>query len=355
MRLVNGKALLLFYYYEMHKIQQKRRHNFFCYIYRGPVTPVTPPPPPPTPPTPPPPINDNEQQLIDDIQAALNAFWPQKEASDACELLISEEVERKQMTYQEEHQFRLSQTDLLLNILLNTHISAMTSLMDREVALDVRTSLLKYMFNQISDIEEKLVDNVNRQVYGLRTDIGDLWTRFVAQHNALKALIGQLEAGDKPGGEDVYNPDDNQTDSSAIRDGLQSLIDDFLDRITRLTDEAVAKLAELEAMFLIDNIPEDGQSFYRRQQTNMNYGMLNQYSGWPEDSWGGDPTMNGFLTHFSPFNLAERNALKLLYNEEDILFTIFKNRRLIPPSQSGVLFEDEHVRMKGIIDNAAVG
>jgi hypothetical protein len=52
----------------------------------------------------------------------------------------------------------------------------------------------------------------------------------------------------------------------------------------------------------------------------------------------------------SNFNLAERNALKVLYNEEDILITIFNNMELIPPSATGVLFEEEHATLKAIID-----
>jgi hypothetical protein len=199
------------------------------------------------------------------------------------------------------------------------------------------------------------VQNVTHERYGLRTDIGDLWTRFLAQHQALKSLLDTLAEESRPGGDDEYNPDDNQTDSSTIRAGMQALIDDFLDRITQLTNQAVAKAQELEAMFLIENIPKMMQTQYKKDNMNMNYGALGQYSGSPDNPWFDDaPAVNGFLTSYAPFNLAERNALKPLYNEEDILVTVFNNQRLIPPSSTGVRFEEEHIRLKGIIDSAPI-
>jgi hypothetical protein len=343
----------------MHRLQQKRGRKNFCYIYRGPVAPVTPPLPPvtPTPPIPPPPpINDNEQQLIDDIQAALTAFIPQKQTSDETLDNLRYYIESNHLTYQQEHQLRLNETNWLLNLLLDTHIATMTSLIGREVEQDVRSGVLIYMLNQIYQIEEELVQNVVHERYGLRTDIGDLWTRFLAQHNTLGQLLDTLAEENKPGGEDTYNPDDNQTDTSTVRDGLQALIDQFLNRITELTNSAVAKVQELEAMFLIEDIPKIMQTQYRKDNMNMNYSMLSRYSGSPDNPWLDDEkAVNGLLTSFAPFNLAERNAFKPLYNEEDILLTLFNNQRLIPPASTGVRFEDEHIRLKGIIDNAPVG
>jgi hypothetical protein len=331
---------------KMHKLLQKRGRRHFCYIYRGPNNPVDPPVPPEPPIPPPPPINDNEQQLIDDIQKALTHFMPQKERSDQTFDGLRYAVEYNHLTYQQEHLLRLNETGWLLNVLLDTHVATMTSLISREIDQNVRSGVVIYMFNQIYDIEEELVQNVAHERYGLRTDIGDLWTRFIAQHTALKTLLDTLAEESKPGGDDEYNPDDNQTDSSTVRAGLQGLIDDFLDRITQLTNSAIAKAQELEAMFIIENIPKMMQTQYKKDNMNMNYGALGQYSGSPDNPWLDDaPAMNGFLTSYAPFNLAERNALKPLYNEEDILVTIFNNQRLIPPSSTGVRFEEQHIRL----------
>jgi hypothetical protein len=334
----------------MHKIAQKRGFNFFCYIPSGYVAP---PPPPDDPPEPEPPVfNENEQQLVDDLTAALAAFQPQKTQSDLILQGIQQMVETQNMTYQQEHQYRQTVTSWMLSALLETHVATMTALISEEIALDVRSNILKYMLNQIYTVEDSLVYNVEHELYGLRTDIGDLWQRFVAEHQALKALIDSLAATDRPTGDDTYDPGENQTDTSTVRAGLQAIIDDyFLYRMTVLVDAAHAKIQELEAMFLIENLPEVSQIAYRREKQNLDYSSLGRYIGSEYGIYTNDaPAVYPFFNTYSPFNLAERNALKVLYNEEDILITIFNNGDLVPPSATGVLFEEEHGRLKGIID-----
>jgi hypothetical protein len=227
----------------MHKIAQKRGFNFFCYIPSGYVAPPPPPDDPPVPPEPEPPIfNENEQQLVDDLTAALAALQPQRTSSEMAIRGLQQMIEAQRMTYQEEHQLRLSEKSWLLNTLMESHVSRMTTLISEEIALDVRSNILKYMLNQIYAVEDSLVYNVENGFYGLRTDIGDLWERFVAEHQALKALIDSLEAAERPTGDDTYDPGENQTDTSTVRGGLQAIIDDFVGRITDLVDAAHAKL-----------------------------------------------------------------------------------------------------------------
>jgi hypothetical protein len=334
----------------MHKIAQKRGFKFGCYIPSGYVAP--PPVPPPVDPVePPPPLNENEEQLLGDLLEALNDFQAQKVASDTALDNLREQIERENMDYLAEYQFRLTETGWLLNLLMDRHITTMTALISEEIALDVRSNVLKYRLNEIYRIEEELVYNVAHEVYGLRSDLGDLWARFVAEHDALKALIDTLGPGDRPTGDDTYDPDDNQTDASTVRGGLQALIDAFVERMTGLVDEAHAKIEELEAAFLLNNTSAAVKDSMRRNTGNMDYTELGRYTGLVSDYWDEMiPSMNPFLNAKAPFNLAERNALKLIYNEEDILDTIFNNRSLIPPAQVGSRFHTEHTKLKGIID-----
>jgi hypothetical protein len=333
----------------MHKLSQKRGFNFFCYIPSGYVAP----PPPPVDPVnpPPPPLNENEEQLLGDLLAALIAFQAQKAASDTALDNLREQIERENMDYLAEHQFRLTETGWLQNLLLDSHVTTMTALIGEEIALDVRSNVLKYRLNEIYSMEEELVYNVAHEVYGLRSDIGDLWARFVAEHESLKDLIDSLGPGDRPTGDDTYDPDENQTDSSTVRGGLKDIIDALVVQITALVDEAHLKVEELEAAFLLNNTSATVKDSMRRNTGNMDYTELGRYTGLVSDYWDEMiPSMNPFLNAKAPFNLAERNALKVIYNEEDILVTIFNNRGLIPPAQIGSRFQNEHTRLKGIID-----
>jgi hypothetical protein len=336
----------------MLKLSHKRGHDYYCYIPTGSVAPPPPPPPPPPPVDPVEPVfNENEEQLLGDLLAALVAFQPQKAASDLALDNLREQIEREQMDYLQEHLFRLTETGWLLNLLMESHVATMNALISEEIALDVRSNLIRYRLNTIYAMEDELVYNVAHEVYGLRTDIGDLWARFVTEHESLKGLIDSLPPEDRPTGDDTYDPEENQTDSSTVRAGMQDIIDAFLQRITALVDEAHAKVQELEAMFPVENLEPAFQDAYRRSQTNMDYTELYRYTGLVSDYWDEMiPSMNTFMNNFAPFNLAERNALKPLYNEEDILVTIFNNRDLIPPAQTGSRFATAHGRLKVIID-----
>jgi hypothetical protein len=173
----------------------------------------------------------------------------------------------------------------------------------------------------------------------------------VAEHQALKELIDSLSPGDRPTGDDTYDPAENETDSSTVRDGMQAIIDAFLVRITGLVDEAHVRIEELEAMFLIENYNPVYQDQIRRSQDNLNYAELGRYTGVYSDNWEPlIPSMYPFIRAKAPFNLAERNALKPLYNEEDILVTIFNNRVITPPAQVGARFTSMHADLKAIID-----
>jgi hypothetical protein len=337
----------------MLKLAQKRGHDFYCYIYTGPVAPPEPPPEPPVEPGAPV-FNENEQQLLDDLDAVLVAFQPQKAASDLALENLREQIERENMNYLDEHLFRLTEIGWLMNGLLDTHITSMNALIGEEIALDVRSNVLRYRLNTIYTMEEELVYNVAHEVYGLRTDIGNLWARFVTEHEALKRLIDHLPPEERPTGDDTYDPRENETDSSTVRSGMQAIIDAFLPRITALVDAAHARVQELEAAFLLENYNPVYEGQMRRSENNLDYGELQNYTGYYSDRW--EPTMPAmypFLNAHEPFNLAERNALKPLYNEEDILITIFNNRDIIPLAQAGSRFDEQHRRLKAIIDGTA--
>jgi hypothetical protein len=174
---------------------------------------------------------------------------------------------------------------------------------------------------------------------------------YTAPHPVIKGLMDSLRLGNRPTGNNNYDLTDNGTVSGTVRDGMQAIIDAFLVRITGLVDAALARVQELEAVFAHSYTAAATENSLRRDETNIDYVELGRYCGLPTGPWLEErPAMNGFMTAYAPFNSAEKNALKVLYNEEDILDTIFTHGGLIPPALVGSQFTAEHARLKAIID-----
>jgi hypothetical protein len=288
------------------------------------------------------PIDPNlaaENQLIHDIQEAINLLMPMKEKSDSVLQEIEAIVQLNQLDYQQEHILRLQRTDWLYNILLPQHIVRVNALISQENLLELRAPALTYKFSELWDLEEVFFYNVQFERYGLRTDIGNLWADFATEHAALKTLIDLITDNSRPtGNEDQYQ---NVTpDPENVPAGLLADLNDKLAIMALLVDEAHAKVLELQALFQLNNVSAGAQYAMKSMINNLRYGTDDRYI---ED-------MNYLINHNPNPNAATKEQYKLIYNEESLLIQFFINEDVIPPAGVRVGLENEHALLKSVID-----